>query len=270
MKTFTRNIAVFGLFALAGQSLAQNPTANYIGPDGGMWDVPSNWDTGLVPDENTNVVVQLKGVVVPQGMRIKLRDAMISSFGSVETKEGSSWEVINETILAGGSLIHRATLSKELTGTLVVGSSTSTEPGLLTLNPSPKSKRVIVLQSSAQLSMGLGGSTAASEAMLGMGTYATLTGEDITLGGSLSLASYYGFNPTPGQQFDIIKSSRSTTGQFAGLGEGDLAGNLGGVDLRISYVGGDGDDVVLTAVPEPTSMLVLGLGLVGLARRRKR
>lgn len=270
MKNVILSFGFFGFVGLTSIAMAQNPTAHYIGPDGGMWDVASSWDTGMIPDEHTNVVVELKGVVVPEGYTIKLEDILISSLGSVETRAGSSWEVGNETIIDGGSLIHRSTLTKVGTGTLVLGGTASTEPGLMTLNPTPKTKRILVLQSSAQLTMGLGGAIGASEAMYGQGTYATLTGEQLTLNGNLQIASYYGFVPTLGQQFDIIKSSRSTTGQFTGLGEGAIAGNIGGVDLRISYMAGDGDDVSLTAVPEPTSFLSIGFGLICLAKRRRK
>ena len=39
---------------------------------------------------------------------------------------------------------------------------------------------------------------------------------------------------------------------------------------KITYKGGTGNDVVLNAVPEPSTALLVGLGLTGLAAARKR
>lgn len=270
MNLQIRNLVIAGAIAASSQLLAQVPTATYIGPDGGSWNNPNNWSTGLIPDADTNVVVNLGTVVVPQGYKPELKGILITGITArVDKLPGAAWDVDDETIINGGSLVlHSTDMVKELTGTLLVGDETT--PGLLTLNPTPKSKRVVVLQSSAQLSMGLGGSLASHMGLVGEGTYATLIGETVNLNGNLQIAQYYGFVPTLGQQFDIIKSTRSTTGQFTGLGEGAIAGNVGGLDLRISYVGGDGDDVVLTAVPEPMTLAGLSLGLLGLLRSRRK
>ena len=60
----------------------------------------------------------------------------------------------------------------------------------------------------------------------------------------------------------------AVSGTFTGLPEGSAVGATG---LYITYVGGDGNDVVLTTVPEPTSAVLMlsGLGLLGARRRRR-
>jgi hypothetical protein len=75
---------------------------------------------------------------------------------------------------------------------------------------------------------------------------------------TLNVSLIGGFVPAVGNQFRIINNEgvSPTTGTFAGLPEGATI-TLGGVPLQITYVGGDGNDVVLTAVatavtPTPT------------------
>lgn len=68
-------------------------------------------------------------------------------------------------------------------------------------------------------------------------------------------------------------SADPVSGTFAGLPEGAPVIAAGtGQQYTISYVGGDGNDVTLTAVPEPGSaaMLLAGTGLLVGIRRRKR
>ena len=50
-----------------------------------------------------------------------------------------------------------------------------------------------------------------------------------------------------GDEFLILKHSEGMTGTFQGLPEGALAHQSGNINLTISYVGGDGSDVVLIA-----------------------
>jgi autotransporter-associated beta strand protein len=65
-----------------------------------------------------------------------------------------------------------------------------------------------------------------------------------------TLAVTLGFVPVPGDAFVVIANdgNDAVTGTFFFLPEG-AAIRVAGHDLRISYVGGDGNDVVLTAAP---------------------
>ncbi len=97
-------------------------------------------------------------------------------------------------------------------------------------------------------------------------------------GGTLSLTGAY--VPAPGDTFTIITNdgADAVTGTFAGLAEGATV-TFNGVPLTITYAGGDGNDVVLTAaapaaaaVPIPTlsqwvlALLALVVGAAGAAR----
>lgn len=107
----------------------------------------------------------------------------------------------------------------------------------------------------------------------------------VTLGSStLDVVLYNGFQPTNGQTFTIINNDAAdaVVGTFAGLVEGASFTDEG-VTYRISYVGGDGNDVVLTVGagapdtgfgPLQTStlissgvMIALALGIVLVARK---
>lgn len=104
-----------------------------------------------------------------------------------------------------------------------------------------------------------------------------LVGEDASLDGFLDVSLLNPFLLSSGYEFLIMDIAGTTTGQFIGLGEGDLVGTYGGEDLFISYLGGDGNDVLLfsAAVPEPTTavmgaLALCGLGVIGWRRRRAR
>jgi hypothetical protein len=77
-------------------------------------------------------------------------------------------------------------------------------------------------------------------------TQLDLTGGTVALGGTLN-ADFTGFTPTVGQQFEIIanQGGSAVTGTFSGLAEGAKVTTVGGVDVFITYQGGNGHDVVL-------------------------
>ena len=70
---------------------------------------------------------------------------------------------------------------------------------------------------------------------------------------TLSLVAINGFSPTVGQTFVILSKSAAgaISGNFNGLPEGATITNFLGSSLnaQISYLGGDGNDITLTAVP---------------------
>jgi fibronectin-binding autotransporter adhesin len=96
----------------------------------------------------------------------------------------------------------------------------------------------------------------------------------VSVGGTLSIN--LGYAPTVGDTFRIIDNDGgdAVIGTFSGLAEGALI-VVGSTPMIISYVGGTGNDVVLTAgtaVPSMTAwaMVLLMLGVVMVAMRRLR
>ena len=80
-----------------------------------------------------------------------------------------------------------------------------------------------------------------------------------------------GFDAQAGDTFTIIDklSDGSVVGRFTSLPEGAVF--LAGAELfQITYAGGDGNDIVLTVVPEPAAMTVVAFGFAGIVRRHRR
>ena len=71
------------------------------------------------------------------------------------------------------------------------------------------------------------------------------------MAGTLEVELLDGFTPDPGDVFQIVNVANSRSGTFAGLPEGALVSQIGGISLRVSYVGIDGNDVILTASALP-------------------
>jgi hypothetical protein len=94
---------------------------------------------------------------------------------------------------------------------------------------------------------------------------------DLSLNGDLMVSLIHGHSLAANQSYQIGDIGGSLFGQFVGLNEGALVGNFGGLDLFISYAGGDGNDISLfTAVPEPSSLMLLGVTALGFGCQRRR
>jgi autotransporter-associated beta strand protein len=110
------------------------------------------------------------------------------------------------------------------------------------------SSRNVILSASTTYEVEIGGSSP------GAGGYDQLkvTGAVVLGQATLSTLMLNGFDPAHGIQLMIVENDQSdaVVGTFAGLGEGSIFAN-GSATFRISYVGGDGNDVVLTALDSP-------------------
>lgn len=137
-------------------------------------------------------------------------------------------------------------------GPLSIGSG-RLAPGL---SPGILTSRGMVIGAGLPLVIELNGTTA------GVAGYDQMKviGEVFISFAALELSVVSGFNPPPGSTYTIVDNDGSDpiSGTFVGLDEGSTVSVAGGHNFRISYVGGDGNDIVLTYVAEVSYYLAEG------------
>ncbi len=247
------SLAVVALAAPATAAVPREVTATYSGVDRN-WFNPANWSTGQIPGRNTNVVLDgLDDVVIDRALaprntrKVHFQDLTLTDSARLTTQPGTIIHTRNERIGRFASVIYRST---ESTGDSLNASDCA--GCTLAFNPTPNSQRLTILTSTwftlspITVQFGLGGTAPAAPGRVGAGHYATLTSERAELGGRLTVATHYGFTPRPGDTFQIITAD-NLSGRFDNVAEGDRVADFGGVGLYITYRGGDGNDVVLTA-----------------------
>ncbi len=239
--------------AAPAQGLTAQQAATFVGSDGD-WFNPANWSTGRVPDAGTDVRIEGRAQVVIDpsrgGPEVAVRDLFVGGDARLTTLAGTILRTRNEVLGDRGQINHESTESYG--ETLVVAPPTDAarcQGCGFVFNPTPQSIRIVNLQSRTwTVDMGLGGTAAAAPGRVGRGHYANLTADVAVLDGRLRTSLLYGFTPSVGDTFQILTVNQVLLGQFQGLPEGAVVATYGDVALRISYVGGDGNDVVLAAV----------------------
>ncbi|MCP4140746.1 MAG: hypothetical protein GY755_10730, partial [Chloroflexi bacterium] len=210
---------------------------------------PSNWNNnGSLPgpgqnarldgqraiiDPNSPEVIPLGSLILRNNANLTIRDARLE-FETLDSVN-SGIEVYNSYIKA----------------------KTFIDPGGggILFNPSfLEADRIILYKAETPIRFGLGGETPTDPSALGLGHYARMQGRAVDLDGQLGIFTVYGFHPEPGQEFEIISVSGANhvNGTFANAPEGAIIDGFCDVQLRISYMGGDGNDVVLTAEERTT------------------
>jgi hypothetical protein len=159
----------------------------------------------------------------------------------------------NLNLTSGGAInLNASSLNSDgATITLTPGSSSAVNPNATgtDVTSGQFNSGFLTFASGADLAIVINGTTVDTQyRQLGVAGKVNLTGVDLVLSGS--------HVPAFGDSFVIVNNdfnSDAVTGTFNGLGEGGAIPNFLGSALtaRITYVGGDGNDVVLT-VPVPT------------------
>ncbi len=148
---------------------------------------------------------------------------------------GSTLAASTVSVASGGTLGGTGTVN----GAVSVASGGTLAPGVTvgTLHSAN-----VTLSSGATFAVGITGATVDTQ-------YDQLDANGTVNLGGATLALSGAFVPTTGQSFMLIDNdgSDAVTGTFAGLSQGSIV-NFNGVTLAVSYTGGTGNDVVLTAV----------------------
>ena len=142
-------------------------------------------------------------------------------------------------VSGGGTLDGSGTINAPVTvnsgGTLQPGDN----PGILTADS-------VALSTGSNYDVALGGSMPGTQ-------YDQLkVSGDVNLGnGNLQVTLASGYRPAVGTQFEIVNNTgpNAVTNTFAGLPEGSTF-SVNDTEFSITYKGGDGNDVVLTVVPQ--------------------
>ena len=102
--------------------------------------------------------------------------------------------------------------------------------------------------------------------------FISTTGDFTINGGMLDVSLLGGFTLTDGDEFLFFNIDGTQSGIFDGLSQDSTVGVFGGHRLSINYFAGDGNDIALyaTAIPEPSSVFLFAIGVLGLAYRRRR
>ena len=93
--------------------------------------------------------------------------------------------------------------------------------------------------------------------------------------GLLELYISSGYNLGYGQTYNLFQIDNPYNDTFNGIADNALIGMLGGIELYVSYTGGDGNDIILytqadpsnghNAIPEPATTALISLAMVSLA-----
>gem|GEM_PF-1118946 len=260
-----RRVCALAIFsALSASAMAQTTSTNVLHFEGrnSNWFDASNWREGRVPGANDDVVLDRGDSVVIDSKvgraQIEIRDLYVGDGAALTTLAGTIMLLRDEHIGAA-RIVNRSSgvIGEGQYVTPRFSAGCAVDCGVILSNPTPKSQRTVILQSSVTSEIGLGGLNPAKiergasgviRLAAGPGHYATTTAQTLLLNGHLWLNLVYGFRPIPGDSFQLFSAERYSGGQFTGLPESALVGcTSAGVGLRITYAGGDGNDVVLRA-----------------------
>ncbi len=159
--------------------------------------------------------------------------------------------VVNSTLVSAPTVNGGTLTGTGPTGLLTVNSAGTLAPGVAVGTFTTTNDYVMNGRLTAQI-----GSATGNVAGTDYDQVRVTGGGSVTLGATSFLNAVYTgaagtFNPPLGQSYILIDNdgtaAADTVGKFAGLAEGAIV-TIDGRSLAISYVGGDGNDVTLTAV----------------------
>jgi autotransporter-associated beta strand protein len=202
-------------------------------------------DATAVTVDDADATLEIGGIISGAGGITKQGEGQLT-LNAANTYQGPTSVAAGTLIVNGSQSGSAVTIGAGATlgGTGVVGAITSTGGTLRPGAPSTPGRLTtsggLTLDASSTFAVSLNGTTA------GQGYSQLQTAGPVSLGGA-TLNVSIGFTPTGTPSFTVINNtgSAAVSGTFAGLAEGATF-TVSTQTLRISYAGGDGNDVVLT------------------------
>jgi autotransporter-associated beta strand protein len=213
-------------------------------------EIAVGWDPTGSGNPNNSVVIPASAFSTSDSL-IKAGTGTLTLTGA-ETFDGST-TVNGGTLLVNGSLAAASTVTVNNGGTL----SGSGSVGSVTVNVGgtiePGAGGAVLSTGGVTFGAGTTFRVALDGAAPGTGYDQLSVTGGINLNGA-TLTGILGFTPAPGETFVIINNNGANpiTGTFAGLPEG-AAATLAGHRFFVSYHGGKGNDVTLTADRAPVA-----------------
>ena len=239
------------------------PDIHWRAPGGGSWQTANNWTLGIRPDKVHDVFIDPSSAVTVFGPTgpAHVRNLQVGGGSGVATLDLQSGDPLTVEeqmiILSGSSLSGDGTIVGNVVneGVIAPGSSNG-ELSFTHLTLAGSSEVDLIIRNTSLFDR-------------------LSVSDELLLDGSLAISFLNEQTVSENQSYRIIDFSGSSfSGEFDGLGEGSLVGNFNGVDLFITYAGGDGNDVELytsSAIPEPASAsVILAVSVVTILHRRRR
>jgi len=256
--------------------------------DGAKLDNEGSLDIAANPTDDAEVILQgsnslvigttlwMSGFGASQGgtSLLDIEDGLVQLSQNAFLHPGSTVNLREGSLTLGGAEARVKTVSigsgSQLRGSPIINGSIINEGGRLTPRGSADSTLfefgTITVSDDLLLNSGF------LQIDIGEASDSLLVTGDVQLGGTLQVRLVDEAALEPGDFFTFIDVGGSLTGEFSSLSEGDIAftDTLSGLDFRITYQAGDGNDVALFAIPEPASVVMLAFGLLILVNHRKR
>ncbi len=240
---------------------------------------------------NVNMAENASGMV-PVTANITVSQTGSMSIGgdvTMGSKSGTAATVAANITVSGGTLLIQGNLTEGSGGSgvsstvTVSGGSLNMDHGSIAVDTFQLSSGKLkdVASFSADVSGGLNvqGSSTLAYSLDGSFTTLSLSGA-LTLGASSNLELSLADGFTPGASFVLVSNDLldAVSGVFATINGAAfgadntffLTNDLGSFEYKLSYLGGDGNDLVISAVPEPAAGLLCVGGLAGLWMMRRR
>ena len=191
-------------------------------------------------------------------VRFPVTDALLKRGGGALTLSAANLYTGTTTVSEGTLLVNNTTGSGTGTGNVSVTAGTlggnGSISGTVTIGNSSGSADAILAPGNSIDSIDTGNLTFNSDGSYAVEVDGTSVTSDVTnvtgtvsINATTTLAVNVTGTLSASQEYVIVSNDAAdaVTGTFAGLAQDAVVGNFGGTDLKISYTGGDGNDIVL-------------------------